>query len=52
VDRLATQIWAIEAGRLRVFRGRYSEFVNRTDGTRRPKDEGRKRLKQPAVMEA
>jgi ATP-binding cassette subfamily F protein 3 len=43
VDRLATQIWAIEAGRLRVFRGRYSEFVAKTDDRRRTTDDGRKR---------
>ena len=27
IDKLATQIWVVQDGRLRVFHGRYSEFV-------------------------
>jgi ATP-binding cassette, subfamily F, member 3 len=43
VDRLATQIWAVEGRRLRVFRGRYREYVLEEDDRRRTPDDRRKK---------
>jgi ATP-binding cassette subfamily F protein 3 len=48
VDRLATQIWAVEGGRLRVFRGRYSEYLAARDG-RPSSGDLRRKTRQPAL---
>jgi len=48
VDRLATQIWAVEGKRLRVFRGRYAEYLAAVTG--RPSNgDLRRKARQPAL---
>jgi ATP-binding cassette subfamily F protein 3 len=48
VDRLATQIWAVEGKRLRVFRGRYAEYLAAVTG-RPANGDLRRKARQPAL---
>ena len=49
VERLATQIWLVEGKKLRVFRGRYSEFVANTGEALKSSEPGKKKARQPSL---
>ena len=49
VERLATQIWSVEGKKLRVFRGRYSEFVANTGEALKSSEPGKKKARQPSL---